>query len=44
MHFAEILGSRSKEQNNYNFNEIGLIFRLALNHFSPQIILIQIKI
>ena len=29
MHFAEIFGSRSKEQNNYNFNEIGLIFRLA---------------
>ena len=27
MHFVEILGSKSKQQNNKNFNEIALIFR-----------------
>ena len=27
MHFAEILGSKSKQQSSKNFNEIGLIFR-----------------
>ena len=27
MHFGEILGSKSKQQNNKNFNEIALIFR-----------------
>ena len=27
MHFLEILRSKSKEQNNKNFNEIALIFR-----------------
>ena len=28
MDFAEILGSKSKQQNNNSFNEIALIFRL----------------
>ena len=28
MHFAEILGSKLKQENNNNFNEIALIFRL----------------
>ena len=27
MHFVEILGSKSKQQNSKNFNEIALIFR-----------------
>ena len=27
MHFNEILGSKSKQQNSKNFNEIALIFR-----------------
>ena len=27
MHFVQILGSKSKQQNNQNFNEITLIFR-----------------
>ena len=27
MHFVEILGSKSKQQNSKNFNEITLIFR-----------------
>ena len=27
MYFVEILGSKSKQQNNKNFNEIALIFR-----------------
>ena len=27
MHFAEILGSKPKQQNNKNFNEVALIFR-----------------
>ena len=27
MHFVEILGSKSKQQNNKKSNEIGLIFR-----------------
>ena len=27
MHFLEILGSKSKQQNSNNFNEIALIFR-----------------
>ena len=27
MHFAEIFGSKSKQQNNKNFNKIALIFR-----------------
>lgn len=28
MHLAEILGSKSKQQNDKNFNEMGLIFSL----------------
>ena len=28
MYFVEIVGSKSKQQNNMNFNEIALIFRL----------------
>ena len=27
MHFVEVLGSKSKQQNGKNFNEIALIFR-----------------
>ena len=31
MHFVEILGSKLKQQNSKNFNEIALIFRHTFN-------------
>ena len=32
MHFVEILGSKSKQQNSKNFNEVALIFRHSVYH------------
>lgn len=37
MHFAEILGSKPKQQNNKNLNEIPLIFRLPSNPSTERI-------
>ena len=39
MHFVEILGSKSKQQNNKNFNEISLIFRHPSMPFTEKIFL-----
>ena len=44
MDFVEILGSKSKPQNNKNFNEIAFIFWFVSKRFAERNDLMQVEI